>query len=405
MDWWPLPVHNGGNASKICLAYERDPERHASQAKLYQSAFRTQALRDQEHLIHQHTDTFVKQLLRLSREVGSVDMARAAEWLTFDIIGDLTFGEPFGATTKAQSHEWVSMLLNALYGSTVMAMTKRAPILQYVLPWLIPKGALETLARHQQLTFEKVRRRMDIGDSNHREDFFAHVIRNKLQTEQQMVQEATVFLIAGAETTATTITTVFYFLARHPNVIKKLRDELHETFKSYSTITGDAVARLPYLNAVLEETMRVFPPVPPGPPRVSPGDFVDGIYVPQGTYVSTDIMSLHRHPLNAPSPHTFDPDRWLGSNKSGHGDGDDKPYTAPFSIGPRMCIGVNLAWLEMRVALAKIAYACDWEFAPDPGDWPSSCRLTQLWSKPALRCCFSPRSSVRADVPSEAIDG
>lgn len=69
------------------LAYERDPERHASQAKLYQSAFRTQALRDQEHLIHQHTDTFVKQLLRLSREVGSVDMARAAEWLTFDIIG------------------------------------------------------------------------------------------------------------------------------------------------------------------------------------------------------------------------------------------------------------------------------------------------------------------------------
>ncbi|ETS85581.1 hypothetical protein PFICI_03606 [Pestalotiopsis fici W106-1] len=368
------------------MAYERDPERHASQVKMYQSAFRTQALRDQEDVIHLHIDTLVKQLLRLSNANGSVDMARAAEWLTFDIIGDLTFGESFGAVEKAQSHAWVDMLLNALYGTTVMAMTKRAPILQYLLPWLIPKSALESLALHQQFTFEKVRRRIEIGDSNRREDLFAHVIRNKLQTEEQMVQEATLFLMAGAETAATTLTTAFYFIIRHPDVQQKLHTELDKAFSSYESITGDAVAKLPYLNAVLEETMRTFPPVPPGPPRVSPGEYVDGIYVPKGTYVSTDIMSLHRHPLNAPSPHTFDPERWLKNDR-------EKPYTAPFSIGPRMCIGVNLAWLEMRVTLAKIAYAYDWKFATDPGDWPNTCRLTQLWKKPALKCLFSPRST------------
>lgn len=74
----------GENAS---LAYERDPERHASQTKLYQSAFRLQALRDQEHIIHLHTDTFVDKILRLSEDNGKVDMSRATEWLTFDIIG------------------------------------------------------------------------------------------------------------------------------------------------------------------------------------------------------------------------------------------------------------------------------------------------------------------------------
>lgn len=134
--------------------------------------------------------------------------------------------------------------------------------------------------------------------------------------------------------------------------------------------------------------MRTFPPVAPGLPRMSPGEFVDGVYVPKGTYVSTDIMSLHRDPRNAPSPHTFDPERWLKSES-------ERPYTAPFSIGPRMCIGINLAYLEMRVALAKIVYACDWEFAPDPGNWPDSCRLTQLWKKPAMKCCFSARSHER----------
>lgn len=74
----------GENAS---LAYERDPSRHAAQTKLYQSAFRLQALRDQEHIIHLHTNTFIDQILHLSKNNGSVDMSRATEWLTFDIIG------------------------------------------------------------------------------------------------------------------------------------------------------------------------------------------------------------------------------------------------------------------------------------------------------------------------------
>lgn len=128
--------------------------------------------------------------------------------------------------------------------------------------------------------------------------------------------------------------------------------------------------------------MRTFPPVAVGLPRVSPGEFVDGVYVPEGIYVSTDIMSLHRNPRNAPSPHEFDPERWLGKDES------ERPYTVSFSIGPRMCIGVNLAYLEMRIAIAKVAFAYDWDFATDPGDWTANCRLTQLWKKPALLCHF-----------------
>lgn len=166
----------------------------------------------------------------------------------------MAFGEPFGAVKEAKSHYWVSILLNAIYGGTAAAMSKRLPLFKFVLPWLIPKDALETWAKHERFTREKLRRRVDIGDSNHREDLFAHVIRNQLQTEGQMVQEATSFLAAGAETAATTVTTAFYFLTRYPGVLKKLQAELDDTFKSSIDITGDTLAQLPYLNAVLEET-------------------------------------------------------------------------------------------------------------------------------------------------------
>lgn len=157
-------------------------------------------------------------------------------------------------------------------------------------------------------------------------------------------------------------------------------------FARYEDITGDAVAKLPYLNAVLEETMRIMPPSTVGPPRVSPGETVDGVFVPKGVYVSADIWSFTRDPRNVegpPAPDVFEPARWLDQGRV-------KPYSAPFLIGPRMCIGVNLAWLEMRITLAKMVYSFDWESIGEVegGDWLEQCQLQVLWKKPKLmvRC-------------------
>ena len=133
--------------------------------------------------------------------------------------------------------------------------------------------------------------------------------------------------------------------------------------------------------------MRIFPPSPVGPPRISPGETVDGIYVPKGVYVSTDIWTLHRDPRLMESPEKFDPSRWLG---------DNRPYTVPFSIGPRMCIGVNLAYIEMRIILAKLVYSYDWTLTKDI-DWLESSRLYQLWTKPDLMMQFSPAPRKRSN--------
>lgn len=172
----------------------------------------------------------------------------------------------------------------------------------------------------------------------------------------------------------------------YAHCLEQLQREIRTTFASYDDLTGDAVARLPYLHAVLEETMRIMPPAPMGPPRVSPGETVDGVYVPKGVYVSADMWTMTHDPRNnMQDPEKFEPERWLDG-------GGKKPYSQPFMIGPRSCIGVNLAWLEMKLTLAKIVYSFDFELAPETSgkNWVRECQLLLLWKKPALVVKFVP---------------
>lgn len=69
---------------------------------------------------------------------------------------------------------------------------------------------------------------------------------------------------------------------KHPNVYNRFKDEIRDSFTKYADITSNAVGSLPYFHAVINETMRLYPPVPFGPPRLSPGAYVDGRFIPKG---------------------------------------------------------------------------------------------------------------------------
>ncbi|KAH9906864.1 putative cytochrome P450 [Xylariomycetidae sp. FL2044] len=379
------------------IAYEMDPENHSRLQKLFAPAFRAQSLRDQEHIIHKHTDALVQQLLNLSaRSREGINMTEAFEWLVFDIIGELVFGESFGAVEAAQSNDWVSMLLGSVHAWSLMNLRKRTPFLTSVLAWLpvvseSTRYAIESHQKHAALTREKVRKRIQMGDSHKVQDFFASVLRTGELTEAELAMNANVFLTAGAETSATVMVAALWFLSTHPQTLHQLQTEIRSAFTSYEDVTGDAAAQLPYLNAILEETMRMLPPSPMGPPRVSPGEMVDGRYVPAGVYVSTDVWTSHHDARTCSAPESFVPERWLGADREGEGGGKPsrKPFSVPFGIGPRSCIGVTLAYLEMRIALVKLVLSFDWELAPGSRpldrDWVEECQFRTLWQKPQLR--------------------
>ncbi|KAH7036035.1 cytochrome P450 [Microdochium trichocladiopsis] len=381
-----------------------DTEAHADRRAILQPGFRIHSLRNQEFLIHEHTDTMLNNFDKWMAQSsdGSINMEQVYTWLTFDIVAHLVFGESFGATKHGQAHFWVSILLGGLHAGIIMALRHRLPIIDLlikVLPWVSSdvRAMIRNMEAHQALTLEKVRKRVSMGSVGFN-DIMQSALDDGTMTEAQLASEMTTMLVAGAETSATALTAATWFLATNKPALQALQHEIRSKFTSYDAITGDATAALPYLNSVIEETLRLFPPVPIGPPRVSPGEFVDGTYVPSGVGVSTHCWYVHQHPDHMARPQAFQPERWIDDEKSKTGQSKQKPFTMPFNIGPRACLGINLAYRELRVALAKLVYRYDFDLAEeqmfgDGKDWTLGCRMTSLWKKPPLRVKFTTAST------------
>jgi cytochrome P450 len=168
----------------------------------------------------------------------------------------------------------------------------------------------------------------------------------------------------------------------------KLQDEIRSAFSSMDEITADSVSNLEYLGAVIEEGLRIFPPAPFGPPRVSTGATVDGVYVPKGTVVSVDTWTTSHDDRNFARPYDFIPERWIGE-----GLGDRKDASRAFSLGPRGCLGINLAYMESRITLASLVFAYDWELLNTELDWLSEVRIFMIWEKPDMMVRFHPRGN------------
>ncbi|KAH8202393.1 hypothetical protein TruAng_003466 [Truncatella angustata] len=370
------------------LSFIIDPKKHAEQRKHLAPGFSTRALRDQEYLIHEYTNRFIELLTQRSKENDNgINMVEAMGWLTFDIAGELAFGESFDAVEKGKTHFWASVIMQANYFQILPALLKRLPVIYLALPLILLDRRAAMFRQHTKLTLEKTRKRVAMGDTN-RHDFFSHVLKSDKMSEAQLAANASVLIIAGAETTATTMSGALCFLAQNPACLQRLKDEVRGAFGNREEITGDSTAHLPYLNAAIEESLRYCPPAAFGLPRDSPGEYVDGEYIPKGTIVSTDMFLMSRDPRSFDDPDVFLPDRWIDKKN---------PMTETlrgfaFTVGPRACLGITLAYLEMRIVMAKLVYTFDWELMNPDVDLISQGKLYLLWSRPELMVRFHERS-------------
>lgn len=160
----------------------------------------------------------------------------------------------------------------------------------------------------------------------------------KGMTMEEIYAAAQVLIVAGSETTATALTTATYYLCENPETLAKLTAEIRDTFGKEDDITIQSTAKLSYLNAVIEEALRLGPPGPGTFPRVVPegGRVVCGQFVPGGYSVGVHHLSVSRSPANFCEHDGFHPGRWLGDERF---DSDKKTAAQPFSFGPRNCIG------------------------------------------------------------------
>ena len=378
-------------ANYLGLPQVQDPQEHAKQRKLLSPAFSAKSLRDQEDIIHTYIDMFLKQLERLGDPQGpGVDMTEALNWVTFDIIGDLAFGESFGAVENAKTHFWVSLILNSTYLSLLNGVRKRFPLLTLALPFVLPANAFEAKKKHFEFSQAKMQKRIAMGDQLQRRDFLSHYLKEPDVPEGQLTAQASSLIIAGSETSTTLLAGLTYFLLRNTSTLAKLTLEIRGKFSSLDQITGDSLSNLPYLNAAIHEGLRLLPPLAFGLPRQSSGGVVAGEYIPKGIVVGVDNWIVFRDPRNFDDPDSFRPERWV--EKGGISERGREAFQ-PFQVGPHTCIGINLAYLEMRIILAKIVWMYDWELVNKDLKFFEEAKLYLLWKKPPVVVRFHERGT------------
>ncbi|TGO83795.1 hypothetical protein BPOR_0592g00050 [Botrytis porri] len=174
-----------------------------------------------------------------------------------------------------------------------------------------------------------------------------------------LVDEAFLFVFAGTDTTGSTIANALYYILSSPSVSSKLLDELNACgITSHETFDCKVVQRLPYLTAVVKESMRVYTIVPGALPRIVPdgGVVVDGHFIPAGTSISQTTYSLHYNASIFPSPEKFDPERWLRDEEKAL-----EKYFAPFSKGSRACLVVAYFFSRFEMMLYETdARSMEW---------------------------------------------
>ncbi len=168
-------------------------------------------------------------------------------------------------------------------------------------------------------------------------------------SDAELLDELMTLIVAGFETSANTLNWVWYLIARHPDVEAKLIAEAEEQLPNVSALSADSLANMQYTQQVLEEALRLYPPVWLFTRRSSVEDELEHFDVPPDTDIYLSPFILHRTPHYWPDPERFDPERFRGTDQSRN----ERPFF-PFSLGPRRCLGEYFSFLEMKVHLGLL---------------------------------------------------
>ena len=165
-------------------------------------------------------------------------------------------------------------------------------------------------------------------------------------TDAELLDELMTLIVAGFETSANTLNWVWYLVAKHPEVEARLIDEAERILPNVSALSAESLGEMQYAQQVLEETLRLYPPVWLFTRRSHDADELEHFDVPPDTDIYLSPYILHRTERYWPEPDRFDPERFAIGDKPKK----EHPFF-PFSLGPRRCLGEYFSFLEMKVHL------------------------------------------------------
>ncbi|PHH78242.1 hypothetical protein CDD82_3154 [Ophiocordyceps australis] len=367
---------------------------HRSLRKLLARGFNDAAIMSQESVIANQVDLLMARLSEHASRSQPVNMVEWFRFTTFDITGALTFGYSFGCLESQKYHPLAEVAFEAIRQNSWRR------VLTAYTTFDIPDWLMSNLPifSHFRSVFNgaklRAKERISLGEFGRygRPDFFTHLLQEPQPgdppiTEKQLYSNSFLLVMAGSDTTATTLSGLIFHISQNPETYKLLRDEIESEFAAESDVTFRRCASLNFLNACIWETLRLYPPVPDIPPRVSPGDVIDGYPIPEGTSISVYLFPPFRNSSNFVDADMFCPQRWLPSHHALYDSRfskDNLSLVKPFSHGPRDCLGQNLAFNEVRLVISRMFLRFYFEALPGQQGWLENQRMFIVFEKSPL---------------------
>jgi len=307
-----------------------------------------------------------------------VDVLSESSNFAGEVVGQLFFGYSLNAIKVEGKRltDLVGDLLVRVMGMTVQAFAK--PWLPYLYKFQILKSHRELkrdidVYRSYSINIVQKRKRelaedFKAGKTRNARDLLYHLLKIQFEaktvedrlTDEQILGQYMLFVNAGEDTTGHLIAMCLYNLTQNPEYKTKIRNEIKEYIIDIDHLHYEDINKMPVLNAVVKETLRLYAPAPGLLPRVATKDNMLGkIKVKKGTVVLAYTTNGAFREDYFKDPEKFDPERWIGEGE-GNKLKDGFSYL-PFWAGPRNCLGQHLALLETKIFLIQLFSKFDLE--------------------------------------------
>ncbi|KAH6677108.1 benzoate 4-monooxygenase cytochrome P450 [Halenospora varia] len=370
------------SAGAPSVQMEIDKHQHALRRRFLAPAFSEKALKEAEKLI----SISAKKLTKGVTEGGEKDWSDPKDmndWATyfgFDFISDLGYGKSFEMLEK-HDNVWIPQVLKS--ASRFLYYVGYLPFIDLIRPligssiqdYIGGQEAADSL-KYTELANSRLAERIDLekqmkaeGKELERKDTFHYLLNSKdpitgkMFTIEELQADSALIIAAGSDGVGITLSACLFYLLDNPATMSKLISEIRSAFSSSNDIRNPKLGALPYLNACIEETLRLNPPKASSLPRevLKGGLNVDGNFIPEGITVGSPLYVIHHDAEVFPEPWSFRPERWIATT---NGNSTEmvlaaKAASIPFLIGPLNCIGKNMSYIALKLAIAHLLFSCD----------------------------------------------
>ncbi|KAK2027334.1 benzoate 4-monooxygenase cytochrome P450 [Colletotrichum zoysiae] len=343
----------------VSMQMVRDKKAHSKRRKVWEYGFTSKSLRDYEPRVLK----YINQLLA-GIEASAGTKFNVSLWFnfySFDVMGEFSFGHGFRMLEDGVAHFYV----DALHEET--KAVGRFTHAMWALPLYRKMGIFNAGVRKFKIWItEQVQQR--IQNKPESPDIFTWVLEDyenkKEHSSQDMLNlygDCSLISVAGSDTVAAALTCLFMELGSHPREYKKLQEEVDEYFQHHEKPEHVTLSKLRYLQACIDEALRLYPPVPSGVQRMTPpeGLQIDDVWLPGDTIVVVPSYTQFRDVRFFDRPDEFIPERWIDQPELVK----NPSVFVPFSTGHDVCIGKQLSLLEIRFVTSTIVHRYMLEYA------------------------------------------